>query len=796
MSTLQERIAEDLESSGLTAADIMARPLDNPARAATRSANSQEGYVIPYTTIRGGPAQFYRVKLFDSDPKYKQPLNTPNHVYFPKGFLQAAAKHSYVILTEGEKKAACAVKNGIPCAALGGADSWRNRILTLDVAAELTQTDKTLKARLPSGSEVTEDYTSPIALGLQDLIDFCIATDKHLILLYDQDPKVETSHNVQKAAASLGYELRFKGVAYNRIRQIRLPVMQGFDKLGLDDYIVNFGVAPLTKLIEACVNKRAAFPRHPNVRDYINKRLQKAKMSRKEMQQVSMAILSELDAQGIRLRSKQEMQTYYFDQKTHKLLRAVFSNAAGNSITESAFGQFLYRTYGIGSADARLIEWLGTQFTGEEPVEDVSPFRVFARPNQNKDNVIYQVADGQYVEVDAGGVKFYDNGTNSVLFESEQVVSLDLDKLKKELEKQFMRSGTPDCWWADVLSQVRLVDQSQTRMAAALMYYIAPWLNRWRGTQLPIEMILGEAGSGKSTLFELRLEMITGIPLLRNAPQDWKDWAASVAGTGGLHVTDNLVLSDKNLRQRLSDDICRIITEPNPTIEQRKLYTNNDMVRLPVRCQFGITAIKQPFLNADVLARAFVVELDKSKDLINGSLSYDAAWKSNQMNRFGGREAWIAHHLYILHLFFKQVQKKWNMAYQAKYRLINVEQALSVMAEVFGLDGKWIAGYLNGATNKAVQEADWAFEGIIAYAATRRQEYPDNYHKKGFHASDIADWAEGVDEYKHCEELTNSRRCGRYLQTHKTMVASVAGIVEDGKANNRVKYRLEQKKPN
>lgn len=784
----EDRIAEDLRASGLDIADISARPLDGPTKAATNTAFSIDGYVIPYFTIHGGHVPFYRVKLFDSIPKYKQPKETPNHIYFPKGFFEVAEKHNYVVITEGEKKAAAACKLGIPTCALGGVDSWRNRLFIMPAEADLSKDEKTLKAKVPSGTEYTEDFGSPLARGMQELLDYLTFTDRHLIICYDADSKMSANQSVQKAAANLGYELRFRGVAYNKIRQIRLTAPQDVDKFGLDDYLMVHGAGGFEGLVTACLAKRSAFPRHPNVRDYLNKRLQQAKMSRKEHQQVSMAILSELDSGGMRLRSKQESQTYYFDQRTHKLLKAVFHDNNGG-LTDAPFGQFLYRTFGVGSADQRLMEWLGTQFTGEDPVEDVSPYRVFARPDHLKDGVIYQLSDGAYVEVTANEIAFRDNGSNAVLFESEQVLPLDMEKLKGEIVRQYKETDPYECWWADVLGQVRLTDKTQMRMATALLYYIAPWLNRWRGTQLPIEMTLGEAGSGKSTLQELRLEIITGIPTLRNAPQDWKDWAASVTSTGGLHVIDNLQLGDKNLRQRLSDDVCRIITEPNPTIEMRKYYTNADLMRLPVRCQFGITAIKQPFLNADVLARAFIVELDKSQDLIAGNLAYDAQWKATQLQRYGGREAWIAHHLLVLQRFFRLVRTDWNFRYQAKYRLINVEQAMTLIGRVFGLKVDWIPQYLNGSFNKSVQEADWAFEGIQAWAATMRQDGRSG-PKYGYHANDIAEWAASIPEYERCEELTNPRRCGRYLQTHKSMVASVCGLIEGGKANNRLRYVL------
>lgn len=800
MSTAVEaRIREDLDASGLTIEDMRVRVMDNAEKASCHVAHSQIGYVIPYFDIQGRSQPFYRVKVFDSEPKYKQPKESPSYVYFPRGFYEVASKTDYIIITEGEKKAALAVKRGYPAVGLGGVDSWRNRNFQIPKEAELNATDKTIRAKLPSGTEVKEDFMSPLALGMQDLIDYAISTGKTLFIIYDTDIKNETSFNVQRAAAALGYELRFRGVPYSKIRQIRLPLEEGDEKMALDDFLMGNKSGALDTLIQASKAKRSAFPRHPNVRDYINKRLQNAKMSRKEMQQVAMTVLCELDANGMRLRSSTELQTYYFDFQTHKLLKATFTDNP-NQLTDSPFGHFLYRNFGLGAADARLIQWLGTQFTGEDPVEEVNPFRVFARPQVNADKVMLQISDGQYVEVgpsdpvgksDLPGYHVRNNGENGVLFEAEQVKALDVDKLTAQY-RLLAKRDMPECWWADVLSQVRLKDKNKARMLAAFLFYISPWLYRWRGTQLPIEMTLGEAGSGKSTLQELRLNVITGIPKLRNAPQDMKDWSASVASTGGLHIIDNLQLPDRNMRQRISDEICRVITEPEPTIEMRKYYTNADLISLPVRCVFGITAIKQPFLNSDVLARAIIIELDKSLDLVNGRLNYDSQWMATQLQRYGGREAWVAHHLDVLRRFFDLVRQKWNMKYQARHRLINMEQALVLMANVFGMDGSWIPDYLQGVVNVAVLDSDWAFEGLTNFVAQRRENKALAQTKFG--AQEISNWAMSMEEYEKCEELVNSRRIGRYLTSHKALLASALGLVEAGSQNNRKLYFLEPNK--
>jgi energy-coupling factor transporter ATP-binding protein EcfA2 len=308
--------------------------------------------------------------------------------------------------------------------------------------------------------------------------------------------------------------------------------------------------------------------------------------------------------------------------------------------------------------------------------------------------------------------------------------------------------------------------------------------------QLPIEMVIGESGSGKSTLCELRLAIMTGISKLRNSPTDLKDWHASVANTGGLHVTDNVQLVDRNLRQRLSDEMCRIITEPEPAIEQRKLYTNADVVRLPVRSVFVITSIQQPFQNADLLQRSFILELDKmaNEDGDHPDIVYDSEWKQHQLDEYGGRESWVAHHLFVLNRFFKLVAEKWDSKYRAKHRLIHFEQAMLLMAEVFGIESSWIPSYLAAIVDNTLSESDWTFEGIKTFVDTQGAMY---FHKNmTLEARDISEWAKAEDEFMGCEMLTNPRRLARYLQTHKSVIAISCCLVEAGKKANKQVYKI------
>src|SRR5581483_4527231 len=97
-------MVSDLLKSGLSPSDVNARPIETPERAITNTPHSVEGYVLPYFDLNGKILPHYRVRLFDHDPKYKQPKETPNYVYFPPTFKAVSATRNYVLVTEGEKK--------------------------------------------------------------------------------------------------------------------------------------------------------------------------------------------------------------------------------------------------------------------------------------------------------------------------------------------------------------------------------------------------------------------------------------------------------------------------------------------------------------------------------------------------------------------------------------------------------------------------------------------------------------------------------------------------------------------
>lgn len=790
-------IIEDLLKSGLSYTDMNVRLSGPNEKAATNTPLGVDAYTIPYYDINGRILPFYRNKLLNSpepDVKYKQLTTSGNHVYFPPGLAKLLPNAKYLLVTEGEKKAAKAVKEGFPCVGLGGVDSWKNRTITLHKDTQMGQSPKgNVVVKIPAGAEINENIES-LATGFREVIQHVMYKGIPIIICYDTDLDVKglVKFEVQRAAAMLGFELRHRGVKFPMIRQLILntdpndPDQPHTGKLGLDDYLVHEALGPdyLHQAISDVLNARQAFPQHPNCRDYVNKKLQKTSISRNDMAALSTAIVCDLDVNGMRLHCPEDDNMYYFDTRTHRLLKVHFTQHM--EFAKTAFGKLIYDMYGITQADQRLISVLNSQFCGEEPISKVRPEKVMTLRG---DNLYFQISDGEMVKVNSTGLRIVLNGTDGVLFEGDMVEPLNKLELQAAIARYSGMDLLPNLWY-ETLKDARIKETPNDKMRKllSLLYSISPWMYRWRATQLPLEQMLGEAGSGKSTLYKMRQIIISGRSYLRNAPASLKDWTASVASASALHVTDNVHMTGGQLKQQLSDELCRVITEDDPMIEARKLYTDNDLVRVPVTSVFAVTAIKQPFTNTDIIQRSIIAELDKGTELIE----YDADWAGTQIAKFHGRAGWVGHQLVFMHRLFSHIQHTWNPKYKARYRLINVEQLLQMAAQVYGWDSSWVAGFLEQERDEMTAKSDAVIEALLGWVEQVRGQYSNrDLRTRRFFVNDITTWASTEDDYEDHPIMTNPRKLGHYIEDKKNTLAHIAGFAPTGlKYANRKTYML------
>lgn len=214
---------EDLAASGLGRPSIIrklqvSKMLTRQQTAAATGVEDAVSYEIPYFGPRGEDLKYRRWKLIpltdDVGIKYYQDEKTIPKLYLPPlvDWLPICADTSRrLIITEGEKKAACATLMGMPCISVGGVWSWKSKKWNLSTLPDF---------------------------------DWFEWKDRDVEVCYDGD--MYTNDNVAKALDALTNMLTRRGA---RVYVRYLPNVEGLSKL--DDFLVQRSVAEYEKL-ECC----------------------------------------------------------------------------------------------------------------------------------------------------------------------------------------------------------------------------------------------------------------------------------------------------------------------------------------------------------------------------------------------------------------------------------------------------------------------------------------------------------------------------------------------------------------
>lgn len=217
-------ILEDLKKSGLTIKDINITPLKSEAELEERLGLIQVGetriidvggYWIPYPNVSG----YYRLKLkklikTDSGTvKYLSPKGSVNHPYILPEVGEILTKYAPdkpVFITEGEKKAVKAKREGFPCVGLSGVWNWKDG---------------------------KNDF-------LPDLKKF-IWKGRTVYIVFDSD--VIKKYGVRHAEVRLTIELTNRGA---KVFSVRLPNASSGEKNGVDDFLVQYGAESFAEFVK------------------------------------------------------------------------------------------------------------------------------------------------------------------------------------------------------------------------------------------------------------------------------------------------------------------------------------------------------------------------------------------------------------------------------------------------------------------------------------------------------------------------------------------------------------------
>jgi hypothetical protein len=210
----------DLQKSGLT---------PEHTKKLCMESTGPDSYKIPYFDANGKLTDFFRTKHFYKaerlealrkakkklPPKYTQSKGTAPEIYLAplvdtKWSTILADASIPMVVTEGEKKAACGCANGIATIGLGGTHSWRSRNLAVQFLSALNTT-------------AWEGRTVRVVMD-SDLIE---------------------KDSARKGAEGFVAQLRKRGA---QATLIILPA-DGEEKAGMDDYIVKHGAEAFMRLL-------------------------------------------------------------------------------------------------------------------------------------------------------------------------------------------------------------------------------------------------------------------------------------------------------------------------------------------------------------------------------------------------------------------------------------------------------------------------------------------------------------------------------------------------------------------
>lgn len=752
----------------------------------------EDDYTIPYFDTKGQRTDFQRVRHMQDgfNAKYTQERGTSTHVYIPPNWSEIIEQAEYIVITEGEKKAASLAQHGIPCLGLGGVDSWRTNFIRIDTtktAVKVNQLEKTLDLNL--SSEDKQKLEEKVCPEFYDLMP--TLSEKTVYMIYDTDTKRGLKGKVQNAMFELACFLSEHGVG--RIRQVILPPRAGDNpKMGLDDYLVENGIDELRSLIE---NDRWSYPSRINIKFWIAHELD-GRVSRSMYQFIVRAIIGDLDQLGQRYVDEHHAHQHYFFDSDTRILYDFSWLSSANELMNSAMGIFMQNRYGITSEDRQLINVLGNLYASTEGIERVRPRRI---KHILDDTLYFQLSDMQMARVNEKGTKILDNGTDGVLFlplKSDIQNAVDIKaftsaykKLKNEHRAHELRHQTPSNRWLPVLENTKLqpigrMTLEETQKFLSCLYYLNPWLRGWRMMMLPLELTIAQPNSGKTMSYNLRKIIMTGTPRLNGIPASMRDFRSDVAHTSGMWVGDNISVSHMaNLRQ-LSDELARLITEAVPTITTRRLYTTNEQAVIPVDVTFALTSTEMVFERPDLMQRSVVINLD-----VIPAGERDGNFFQKLIGG-DGREQWLADHCLVFERFFESVKNLWDDNYLSKHRLVNFEQAVRLMATVLGYDGNLIDGMVDKLTEAT--DINIANSSEIAQILADFRAYWHDLYKseKPFNVSDVIAWAIDENDWRNHPLARSTRVLGQAIGSNLDNLKNALGLVYVNKTSNVKNYKF------
>lgn len=718
------------------------------------------GYGIPYFSVKGAKEGFGRVRFVPPLPlsdgklvRYSQKKGTSTRAYLPPFWSEAIWKDAGTDLwiTEGEKKAAKACQEGLVCLGLGGVDSWRCK--TFDVEAESVEPHPTKEGRwIVNKVSRGRDIRSIQEKVAQELLDITLQ-GRRVFIVFDSDTWEKP--RIQSAVFELDCWLYTQDC--RSVVQVILPARSDGSKRGLDDFLMEFG-------IEALADLERVQPYPPNVKSWLRDELAGKKLDRNGLAICARAVAGSVFNRGDVFRDPDTREFFYFNRITKTVADFEVSGESLKDLNNTTFGTHLHREYGVGESDAAVLRRSFEYVAHSPAVRAVKPRRACWATD---DTLYHQISDSRLVRVTADSIDLVDNGTDDMLFRPGDVEPIEVAGLlacRPQLDEPRWLStvrAMPN------IAATEALTLDETRLYLAILCYLNPWFRRWRGMMLPIEIFNSAAGGGKSTLFELRKGILTGRSALNSAPIDKKDWYASLTNTAGFWVWDNATAAPKGI-ENMSEELCRMITSPNPTIEMRKYYTTNKLINPSIDLTFAVTCTHNPFVKTDLLERSACFQMQVF------AAGKDGNWVVRQLR---DRAKWLVDHYLIAQRFLGLVRDRWSDSYLSINRLPQFEQAVLLMGAALGEEEgtRQLIGKFEAVNHANRVRYDPVMKALLAFANWCRV---NGKATKFATAADVCErgrWDKSG-AYSNVKALDSAAALGSYMGTNEAAVEAICRI--------------------